>query len=335
MKKIIIPAALALVLSLSLAVMAGGCGRRDNATGSQEPGEATEAAAPEDAGTEVGPEPNEGEASDLDQSVEALFASWCEHGVNTYACDECRYEVGVARAPSSLFESGLLHKAQPTREAVRVPLALTGEVRFDERRVAHLSSPAAGIVRRVPVAVGDRVRRGDTLVEIESGEAGAAAAELREAQSLLALAEERHERTRRLREQGIAAEKELRQTAQELESARIRLDASRAQVERLGASADAAGGVLRLRAPAAGAVLTLHAVGGEPARPDEVMATIGDVASVWVWADLYERDLSRLAAASAAGRSPRARLARAVVCRHRRLRRARRSTRPRARSSCA
>jgi cobalt-zinc-cadmium efflux system membrane fusion protein len=300
MRKIIIPNALVMPLAMALimaalAAMAGGCSPGGSTPDSQEPAEAAVAAAPDESCAEGTPENSESEASDLDQSVEALFEASCEHDLKTFACEECRYEVGVARAPANLFEGGLLHVAQPAREPVRVPLALTGEVRFDERRVAHLSSPAAGIVRRVPVTIGDYVRRGDTLVEIESGEAGAAAAELREAQSLLTLAEERHERTRQLREQGIAPEKELRQAAQETESARIRLEAAQSQMARLGASIDAGGGLLRLRAPANGTVLTLHAVGGEAARPDELMATIGDVATVWVWADLYERDLSRLA----------------------------------------
>jgi cobalt-zinc-cadmium efflux system membrane fusion protein len=287
MKKIIIPAAL--MAALALAAAAGGCGK-----GGSTPAVAREAtavaavAAPAD-------EHGDAEASDLDQPVEALFAASCEHDMKTFACDECRYEMGVARAPASLFEGGLLHKTQPAREPVRAPLTLTGEVRFDERCVAHLSPPAAGIVRRVAVAVGDRVRRGDTLVEIESAEAAAAAAELRETQSLLTLAEERFERSRQLREQGIAAEKDLRSAAQELESARIRLETARARVTSLGVATDAAVGVLRLRAPTSGTVLFLHAVGGEPARPDEVMATVGDIATVWVWADLYERDLSRLA----------------------------------------
>ena len=296
MKKPITPATV--IAALALALFAGGCGNGGSQAEVHGETAAANTGAPAEADEHAGHEHGEAEAeaSDLDQPVEDLFAASCEHEVKTFACDECRNEVGVARAPASLFEGGLLHKTQPAREPVRVPLALTGEVRFDERRVAHLSPPAAGIVRRVPVSVGDRVRRGDTLVEIESGDAGAAAAELREAQSLLGLAEERHERSRQLREQGIASEKDFRQAAQELESARIRQETARAQANRLGAATDASSGVLRLRAPADGTVLFLHAVGGEPARPDEVMATVGDIATVWVWADLYERDLSRLAA---------------------------------------
>lgn len=273
--------------ALAAALLATGCGRN--------PGGATPAGREEHAEAEVAAE--SAEISDLDRPVDAIFDEACEHGVKMFACDECRYEVGVVKAPATLFDGGLLHAVTPVREAVRVPLDLTGEVRFDERRVAHLSPPAPGLVRRVLVVVGDRVRRGDTLLEIESGEAGAAAAELREARSLLTLAEGRHERQGRLREQGIAAEKDFLQAEQELESARIRLEAATAQASRLGAAGDGTAGTLRLRASVDGTVLFLHAVGGEQVGPEQVVATIGDLATVWVWADLYERDLSRLPAA--------------------------------------
>lgn len=283
MRKIITP------LALLAALACGGCAREaakdEAAVAKSEAPEAAEAA----------------EASDLDRPVEALFEERCEHDMKMFACDECRYEVGVARAPASLFEGGLMRQVKPVREAVRVPLALTGEVRFDDRRVAHLAPAAAGVVRRVAVTVGDRVRRGQVLVEIDSGEAAAAAAELREAQTLLALAEAQAERTQRLREQDIAAEKDFRAATQARDAARIRLEAARAQAARLGAgagaTADEAAGKVALRASVDGTVLFLHAVAGEPARPEDVMATVGDVASVWVWADLYERDLSRLAPA--------------------------------------
>ncbi len=292
MRKIITPLAL---LALLAALACGGCAREaaktETATADHE--ETAEAHA-------HGETEAEAEASDLDQPVEALFEASCEHGVKTHACDECRYEVGVARAPAALFEGGLLREARPVREAVRVPLALTGEVRFDDRRVAHLAPAASGTVRRVAVTVGDHVRRGQVLVEIDSGDAAAAAAELREATSLLALAEAGLERTRRLREQDIAAEKDFRAATQAAEAARIRVETARAQAARLGAgdggnSAGGDGARAVLRSSVDGTVLFLHAVAGEPAGPDEVMATVGDVASVWVWADLYERDLAKLA----------------------------------------
>ncbi len=236
----------------------------------------------------------EAEASDLDLAVDDLFAASCEHGVKTFACDECRYEVGVARAPASLFAEGLLRTATPVRERIQVPLVLTGEVQFDERRVTHLSPPVEGVVRKVHVTLGDRIRRGAPLVEIESAAAGEAQAALREAQSLLRLATSNHERAAMLRDKQISSQKDYLAADQELEAAQIRVDAAAVRLQQFGSSPEDAGGRLVLRAPVDGTVLSLHAVYGEIAGPGEPMATVGDNGAVWVWADVYEHELARV-----------------------------------------
>lgn len=127
----------------------------------------------------------EDEPSDLDRPVDELFAATCEHEMKAHQCDECRYEVGVVKAAASLFEGGLLGTVRAEKKAVAVPLSLTGEVRFDERRVAHLSTLAGGIIRKVHVTLGDEVKRGQPLVEIESVAVGDAQAVYLEAQAIL------------------------------------------------------------------------------------------------------------------------------------------------------
>jgi membrane fusion protein, heavy metal efflux system len=258
----------------------------------EKPGDSAPAAAAEAAA--------EAEISDLDQTVDDLFAAGCEHGVKTYACDECRYEVGVARAPASLFAEGLLRAEKPVRERIQAPLVLTGEVQFDERRVTHVSPPVGGVVRRVLATLGDRVRRGAPLVEIACAEAAAAQADYREAQSLLRLATSSHERAVRLRDRQISSRKEFLAADQELEAAQIRVDAAAARLAQLGSSPDDADGRLVLRAPADGTVLALHAVVGENAETGAPLVTVGDNGAVWVWADVYERDLARVAGGTTA-----------------------------------
>ena len=56
-----------------------------------------------------------------------------------------------------------------------------------------------------------------------------------------------------------------------------------------------------LRAPVDGSVLELHAVPGELASPEESLATVGNNGAVWVWADLYERDIAKVMNARASG----------------------------------
>lgn len=238
------------------------------------------------------------EPSDLDRPVSELVTLSCEHQKKTYECDECRYEVGFVRAPASLMKGGLLTTTRPERRKVAAPVSLTGEVRFDERRIGHVSTQVEGIIKRVNVALGDSVKKGQPLLEIESVAIGEGQAAYLEEQGILTLARRNFERVAELRKENIAAEKEYLQAKQELDAAEIRVAGARAKLNRLG-SGTTASGRLVLRAPLDGAVLVMHAVSGEVAKTDESLVTVGDNTAVWVWADLYERDIAAVKKAQA------------------------------------
>jgi cobalt-zinc-cadmium efflux system membrane fusion protein len=251
--------------------------------------------------------------SDLDRPVDELFAATCEHGSKAHECAECRYEVGVVRVPAKLLEGGLVKKAGVSRRRVEAPVALTGEVRFDERKVAHVSPRVAGAVRRVHASLGERVRRGQPVVELESVELGEAESELLAAQAALRLARASLERQEQLRSERISSEKEYLAARQEHEAAQIRartakeklarLGVAPADLERLASAGGSAGdGALVVRAPADGLVLEMHAVPGELVKPEESILTVGDVSSMWVWADLHEDQLGRVLDAQRAAR---------------------------------
>lgn len=248
------------------------------------------AVAKEGAGRHDGDEPEEREVSDLDRPVAELFAATCEHDRKTHECAQCRNEVGVVKAPAHLFDQGLLKTVSAEQRALKVPLQLTGEVQFDQRRVAHVSTQAEGLIRKVHVTLGDEVESGQALLEVDSVEAGDAQAAYLEARAEHKLAKRNYERLAALREEGISSEKALFRAKQELDSAKIRVDAASSKLARLGMASSA--GRLVLRAPADGTVLDMHAVAGEIARPGEPLVTVGDNASLWVWADLYERDIA-------------------------------------------
>jgi cobalt-zinc-cadmium efflux system membrane fusion protein len=241
------------------------------------------------------------EPSDLDRPLAELVALTCEHGQKTFECDKCRYQIGFVRAPASLAQGGLLKTAKVERQEVAVPVALTGEVRFDERRVGHVSSQVEGIIKRVHVALGDQVRKGQPLVEIESVAIGEAQATNLEAQGMLKLARRNFERVSELRKETISSETDFLQAKQEIEAADIRAQGARGKLTRLG-TASGSRGRLVLRAPMDGAVLVMHAVSGEVARSDQALVTVGDNTSVWVWADLYERDIATVKRGQAAGK---------------------------------
>lgn len=231
------------------------------------------------------------ELADLDRSLEELVELSCEHGKKTYECDACRYEVGFVRAPSSLTIGGLLTTTKAERKNVAVPIALTGEVHFDERRVGHVSTQVEGIIKRVYVALGERVKRDQPLIEVESVAVGEVQSTYLEAQGMLSLARRNFERVAELRKENISSEKEYLQAKQDLETAEIRSVGARGKLTRLGTGGTTGGRVV-LRAPLDGTVLVMHAVSGEVVKTDEPLLTVGDNATVWVWADLYERDIA-------------------------------------------
>ncbi|MFA4947422.1 MAG: efflux RND transporter periplasmic adaptor subunit [Candidatus Krumholzibacteriia bacterium] len=240
------------------------------------------------------------EPSDLDRPVEELVALTCEHKKITFECDECRYEVGFVRVPASLVEGGLVTTVKAERRKIAVPITLTGEVRFDERRVVHVSCQVEGIVNKVYVVLGDKVKKGQALVEIESVAFGEAQAAYLEAQGLFELARSSFERMSELRRENISSEKEYLQAKQEREAAEIRMEGALGKLTRLGMDTSEARaltsgtsrGCLMIRAPMDGAVLVIHAVSGEVTTTDESLVIVGDNTTVWVWADLYERDIS-------------------------------------------
>lgn len=242
------------------------------------------------------------EPSDLDRPVEELFAELCSHKKKTFECDECRYEVGVVRAPASLLTGGLLETQVAARERVAFPLPLTGEVQFDDRQVAHVSTQTDGVIRQVRVALGQRVKRGQVLIEIESVAVGEAEGAFLEGQAVLRLARRNHDRVAELRAESIASEKEFLQSRQEFEAAEIRAKAAEAALTGLGMSAAdvqtltqaSTRGCLMLRAPVDGVVLSLHGVPGEMAKAGDALAIVGNTSTLWVWCDLYERDLARV-----------------------------------------
>jgi len=233
------------------------------------------------------------ERSDLDRPLAELVTLTCEHQKRTFECDLCRYEVGFVHAPASLFEGGLVKTVRATPQKVAVPIALTGEVRFDERRVGHLSSQVEGSVKAVHVALGDTVKRGQALLEVESVLVGEGQAASLEAQGIVAIARRNFERVSELHREAIASEKEFLQAKQELESAEIRASGAVNKLNRLG-TGGSLGGRIVLRAPLDGTILVMHAVNGEVVTTGESLITIGDNRAVWVWADLYERDIAEV-----------------------------------------
>jgi len=189
------------------------------------------------------------------------------------------------------------------RRDLALRLVTSGRVAFDEGRVGHVFSSVSGRVTRVVAALGGRVGKGDALAIIESPDLGSARSDWIKARADLIAAEHDYDRQKSLFEHHAAAERDF-ETAQdnatkaeaEVERAALRLSMLRAPDE--GAAADQE---FVLRAPIAGEVVGRTATPGleiqgmlSSANVVQELFTVGDIERVWVWGDVYERDLGKV-----------------------------------------
>ena len=212
-----------------------------------------------------------------------------------------------------------------------VPMTVTGFVAPNTSRVVHLRPLADGIVSRVDVQEGDRVRAGQVLVEYDNvalgdhiGEYRGAIAARSQAEADLNVLRRSFERA----EQLIALEAIAQQTVDlrrsEFEQAQARLVSAQAEISRIeerihrfgltdddlqelapGNDAEEMRAAAErhremslnvLRAPFDGVVTEYGVAVGDLATPEREMLTITDISTVWVLADVYEPDLGRLPA---------------------------------------
>jgi cobalt-zinc-cadmium efflux system membrane fusion protein len=170
-----------------------------------------------------------------------------------------------------------------------------GEVTPNEDRTVRLGAPARGRVLTVSVRPGDRVTAGQTLVSLQSPEAGMAQSDVAKAEAEVASrrAELQYATAARARAERLLALKAIPRQDYERavtddEHARAALAQADAEVrrargtaEQLGASGGASGEIT-LRAPAAGVVLTRSAVPGAVVDAGAPLVVVTDPASLWL-----------------------------------------------------
>ena len=185
-------------------------------------------------------------------------------------------------------------------------LSLPGKVQYSEDRFARISSPLVGRVTDVHAKLGEKVVAGQVLLSIDSADIGAAHSDYAKAQSDLQLATRNYELAKDLYETKALSKKDLVQAENDFfkaqaEDRRARerllalrvpaaeLDKPRAE-QRITSRFD-------LKAPLEGTVVERSVTVGQlvGTDPTQMLYTIADLNMLQVVAEVYERDLSRVA----------------------------------------
>lgn len=181
-----------------------------------------------------------------------------------------------------VFHAGI--KTEIVREkSIAVPLSLPGKVAFDERKVAHITSRISGRIEKVYAYTNDNFAANTIVAELYS-------------QEFIALQYEFLQSAERL-QRAQQSESEEKATAQSLyESAEQKLKILELTEEEINElkTTKTPKQLYPIRAPFSGTILESSVKQGVFLQSGSELFDFADLSTVWVLADVYERDLPRV-----------------------------------------
>jgi membrane fusion protein, heavy metal efflux system len=213
-------------------------------------------------------------------------------------------EIVITLSPDKLENAQI--KTEAVTEHAGMPAAgaagirTTGTVQSNAYKEVPVFPIVGGVVRQINVELGNRVSRGQPLATIFSSElADAEAAYLK----MAAEVEEHHQhhrRTTELVEIGAVSREELEQATSMYKTAEANLASSRErlillgmsekQVEELRGAQKFPKPLIPVESPASGTLIARSVNPGEVVMQGKEMFRVADLSSVWVIAQIYERD---------------------------------------------
>ncbi|AQR71138.1 efflux transporter periplasmic adaptor subunit [Janthinobacterium sp. LM6] len=171
-----------------------------------------------------------------------------------------------------------------------------GSIEAMPEKLVKITPPLAGRITRLQRALGDSVKAGDPLFTLDSAELSAAYADDSKAKSALLQARQELERQKTLFEAEIAARKEYEAAQAAFVQAGSDAQASADKLAQYGAGARGSRRDYVLRSPIAGTVIAMDgAQGGYWNDINAPVMTVADLSTVWLSANVAERDLAQVA----------------------------------------
>ena len=229
---------------------------------------------------------------------------------------------GVVEVPETAQRNAGLETLTVARRTLPAAIEVTGVVAPDEARVGHVRPLARGVVEDIAVTLGARVKQGQTLVTYDNIELGelvgnylSEVAAQRQTEADLEVKQTALKRAEDLVKLEAIAQQTLEQRRSEFKNAQAAVDSQRARVAKVeeqihrfgvseaeldkltpgqGESGHRTSSHSVLRAPFSGVVTKFDVARGELVEPDRELMTISDLSTVWVLADVYEKDLAKV-----------------------------------------
>ncbi|QQR89794.1 MAG: efflux RND transporter periplasmic adaptor subunit [Myxococcales bacterium] len=182
-------------------------------------------------------------------------------------------------------------------------ISTTGRVDFNQDNLAHVSPRVPGRVHQVHAVLGAQVKKGQSLAVIDSISFGQAKSTFLQAKAQLELATSTLEREQGLLADQITSQQSVLEAQASHQRANATFQSARQQLRLLGLSNrqidsvsydDSAAALFPLPAPISGTIVEKHISLGEIVSPGNNVFTVADLSSLWIWIDIYERDLAHV-----------------------------------------
>lgn len=178
---------------------------------------------------------------------------------------------------------------------VESDLHLTGKITFDEEKVIKVYPPVGGVAVEVKAELGDYVEKGAVLAVIKSADVAGYEQQRISAEANLQIAKKNLEAAEDMHASGVASEKDLIMSQREY--AKAEAEAKRmSEIYSIYDLSEGSGYVVK--APITGFIVERKLNKGMQLRPDnsDNLFTISNLDEVWVTANIYETDITKVRA---------------------------------------
>ena len=170
-------------------------------------------------------------------------------------------------------------------------MLVNGVVAPDVNRSVPVLSLAGGRVAEIRAKLGDDVRKGQVLLEINSPDVSAAFSDYQKFRTDYALAHKQLERAQLLYAKGAIAQKDLETAEDGEQKAKVDMETAAQHVRVLGADLDHPSPIVPVPAPISGTIVEQNITGGTGVRSMDNspnLFVIADLSRVWMLCDVYE-----------------------------------------------
>ncbi len=209
----------------------------------------------------------------------------------------CKSKTTTTEADTKFVISDSLYKTLKIQDAEKCPvvnaLTLTGQVTFDEDKVAHIYPMLSGNITNVTAQLGDYVKQGQPLGVIRSSEMAGYTNDLVTSKTNMLIAKKNLDAAQDMYKSGLISEKDLITNEQLYKQSQAQLTRSNQVLSINGGNTN---GEFIIKSPISGFVVEKQINNNQAIRNDNnsSLFTVSDLKDVWILANVYESSIGQV-----------------------------------------